>query len=82
MVLFGAIGGAFVPINVLRGWARAIAPVTPTYWAMRGMRSVVLDGAGLGAIMAPVAVLLGMSALFAVIALQRFRFDEAKTGFV
>ena len=46
MVLFGAIGGAFVPFNVLPDWARAVAPVTPTYWAMRGMRSVVLDGQG------------------------------------
>ena len=50
MVLFGAIGGAFVPFNLLPGWARAIAPVTPTYWAMRGLRAVILDGRGLGAI--------------------------------
>ena len=59
MVLFGAIGGAFVPFNVLPGWAQAIAPVTPTYWAMRGMRSVVLDGQGLGGVLAPTAMLLG-----------------------
>ena len=36
LVLFGAIGGALVPINVLPRWARAVAPATPTYWAMRG----------------------------------------------
>jgi ABC-2 type transport system permease protein len=82
MVLFGAIGGAFVPFNVLPDWAQAIAPVTPTYWAMRGMRSVVLDGQGLGAVYAPIAVLLGMSALFALIALVRFRLEDVKTGFV
>jgi ABC-2 type transport system permease protein len=82
MVLFGAIGGAFVPFNVLPGWAQTIAPVTPTYWAMRGMRSVVLDGQGLAAVYAPIAVLLGMSALFALIALMRFRFEDVKTGFV
>jgi ABC-2 type transport system permease protein len=81
MVLFGAIGGAFVPIDVLPGWARAIAPVTPTYWAMRGMRSVILDGRGLGGILLPSAVLLGMTGLFAVVALRRFRFDQQKTGF-
>ena len=82
MVLFGAIGGAFVPFNVLPGWARAVAPVTPTYWAMRGMRSVVLDGQGVGGIVAPTAMLLAMSVLFAAVAVRRFRFDEAKTGFV
>jgi ABC-2 type transport system permease protein len=82
MVLFGAIGGAFVPFNVLPGWARAIAPVTPTYWAMRGLRSVILDGRGIGAIAKPTAVLFAMALLFAAIALRRLRFDETKAGWV
>ena len=43
LVLFGAIGGALVPISVLPHWARIVAPGTPTYWAMRGFRSVILD---------------------------------------
>jgi ABC-2 type transport system permease protein len=80
MVLFGAIGGAFVPIDLLPTWARVVAPVTPTYWAMRGMRSVVLDGRGVGSIALPSAVLLGMSVVFALVALRRLRFDETKTG--
>jgi ABC-2 type transport system permease protein len=80
MVLFGAIGGAFVPINLLPTWAKTIAPVTPTYWAMRGLRSVILDGRGLGATVAPSGILLAMAILFAVIALRRLRFDETKTG--
>jgi ABC-2 type transport system permease protein len=80
MVLFGAIGGAFVPFNVLPGWARAIAPVTPTYWAMRGLRSVVLDGRGIGGVAKPTAMLLAMAVLFTLIALRRLRFDETKTG--
>jgi ABC-2 type transport system permease protein len=82
MVLFGAIGGAFVPFSVLPGWAQTVAPVTPTYWAMRGMRSVVLDGQGLGGVIAPTATLLAMGALFAVVGVWRFRFDDTKTGFV
>jgi ABC-2 type transport system permease protein len=82
MVLFGAIGGAFVPFRVLPDWAQTVAPVTPTYWAMRGMRSIVLDGQGIGGVVAPTAMLLAMSVLFAAIALWRFRFDEVKTGFV
>jgi ABC-2 type transport system permease protein len=82
MVLFGAIGGALVPISVLPGWARAIAPGTPTYWAMRGFRSVILDGRGLDAVMFPIVVLLLMSALFAVVALRRLRFDETKIAWV
>ena len=80
MVLFGAVGGAFVPFNLLPAWARAIAPFTPTYWAMRGLRSVILDGRGFGAVARPSAMLLAMGALFAAVALRRLRFDETKTG--
>jgi ABC-2 type transport system permease protein len=80
MVLFGAVGGALVPFNVLPGWARTIAPATPTYWAMRGFRSVVLDGRGLGGVLLPVAVLVGMTVLFGVVALSRLRLDEAKVA--
>jgi len=81
MVVFGAIGGALVPFNVLPGWARTVAPITPTYWAMRGFRSVILDGRSLGGVELPIVVLLAMGVLFGVVALARFRFDETKTGF-
>jgi ABC-2 type transport system permease protein len=82
MVLFGAVGGALVPISVLPEWARVVAPATPTYWAMRGFRSVILDGRGLGGVIAPVAVLGAMTALFALAALRRLRFDEAKVAWL
>ena len=82
LVLFGAIGGALVPLTVLPQWARTIAPITPTYWAMRGVRSVILDGQGLGAMAAPIAALAAMSAGFAVVALRKLRFDAAKDVFV
>lgn len=31
------LGGAFVPIDLLPGWAQAVAPASPGYWAMRAM---------------------------------------------
>jgi ABC-2 type transport system permease protein len=80
MVLFGALGGALVPFDVLPDWARAVAPVTPTYWAMRGFRSVILDGEGIAGVLAPIGVLVGMSVLFAVLAIRKLRFDEQKVG--
>ncbi len=75
MVLFGAIGGAFVPIGLLPTWARTISPITPTYWAMRGMRSVILEGRGFGAVVTSTGALLAMAALFAAVAVRRMRFD-------
>jgi hypothetical protein len=49
---------------------------------MRGMRSVILDGEGLDAVLLPTAVLLAMGLLFTAIALRRMRFDETKTGWI
>jgi ABC-2 type transport system permease protein len=80
LVLFGAIGGALVPINALPGWARFVGPVTPTYWAMRGFQSVILKRGGFGAVVAPVLVLLAMSAVCGVLSIVRFRTEDAKTA--
>jgi ABC-2 type transport system permease protein len=72
------IGGALTPIPALPEWARTLAPATPSYWAMRGYRSVILDGSG--AVLLPVTMLLGFALLFAVVAAFRFRIDDAKTS--
>lgn len=82
LVLFGAIGGAMVPLAVLPQWAKTIAPITPTYWAMRGFRSVILDGQGMSAMAAPITALAAMSLVFAAIALRKLRFDAPKDVFV
>ena len=82
IVLFGAIGGAMVPLSVLPGWAKTIAPITPTYWAMRGFRSVILDGQGMAAMLAPLAAFTVMSVVFAAVALRKLRFDAEKDVFV
>jgi ABC-2 type transport system permease protein len=81
LVLFGALGGALVPLEVLPRWARAVAPATPTYWVMRGFRSVILDGHSFPAIVLPCCVLAGMSLAFAAVSLRRFRFTDAKISF-
>ncbi len=52
------LGGAFIPYALLPAWAKAIAPVSPGYWAMRALRGA-LDGD-------VTAVLAGWLALAAV----------------
>ena len=79
-MLFAGLGGAIAPISALPGWARAVAPATPSYWAMRGFRSVIAGG-GLDDVALPVAVLGLFAAGFAVVAAIRFRFDEVKVSF-
>lgn len=73
------LGGAFVPLSAMPGWAQTIAPAMPTYWAMRGMRSVILEGGSIGDVVLPVIVLTGFGVAFSVIAATRFRFEESKT---
>lgn len=78
---FGGLGGALVPIEQLPGWAEAIAPATPAYWAMQGYRSVFLEAAGIGDVVTPVVVMGLAGAVFAVLAARRFRADETKEFF-
>jgi ABC-2 type transport system permease protein len=77
-MMLSGIGGAFTPLSALPGWAQAISPATPHYWVMRGFRSVLLDGAGLGAVMLPCAVLLGITAILVLYVRLRFDADERK----
>jgi ABC-2 type transport system permease protein len=77
-MLLGGIGGAVTPFYLLPTWAQRIAPGTPTYWAMRGFRSVIIDGGGLSSVALPVAVLAAFSAGFTIIAVLRFGVEEAK----
>jgi ABC-2 type transport system permease protein len=78
--LCNAIGGALVPFQTLPAWLRAIAPVTPQYWAMRGYNALILRGEDFGAALLPVAMLVGFAVVFVAVALLRFRFDEAKVA--
>jgi ABC-2 type transport system permease protein len=79
-MLFAGLGGALAPIPDLPAWARTIAPVTPSYWAMRGFRDVILDGEGLAAVALPAGVLLVAAATLIAVASWRFRFEETKLG--
>lgn len=72
------IGGAWVPVSSMPGWAQAIAPAMPTYWAMEAFRSVILEGGGLADVVTPVLTLVGFGVLFTVLAAARFRFEETK----
>ena len=77
-MVFAALGGALLPVAALPAWARPVAPVTPTYWAMRGFRAVILEAGGVEAVALPVVVLLAFAGLFIAVSLLRFRFDDAK----
>ena len=37
------LGGALLPLSMMPGWARAIAPVSPGYWAMRALQAALAE---------------------------------------
>jgi ABC-2 type transport system permease protein len=72
------LGGAWVPADAMPGWAQAIAPVMPTYWAMEAFRSLILENGTLGDVILPIIVLIGFGVLFTILAAAKFRFEETK----
>jgi ABC-2 type transport system permease protein len=79
-LVFAGFGGSLTPLSILPHWARTVAPATPGYWAMRGFRDVILNGAGVRVALPSTAVLFAFAAGFALIASMRFRMAEAKTS--
>jgi ABC-2 type transport system permease protein len=56
-------GGSFIPLDSLPGPLRALSPVSLIYWATRGYQKLVIEGAGLPAVLPEAAVLAGAGAL-------------------
>ena len=79
MVMAG-FGGALAPTSTLPGWAQAFAHVTPTYWGIEGLRSVSLDGAGVGDVLPALAVMAAFAGLCVVVAALKFRPTDTKVG--
>jgi ABC-2 type transport system permease protein len=68
-----ALGGAYVPVALLPVWARAIAPVTPTYWAVRGFRVAFLPRYELSSAVTSAAILAALALAFGAAAASRLR---------
>ncbi|MFI9202523.1 ABC transporter permease [Streptomyces sp. NPDC053048] len=77
-LLFAGLGGALTPQSALPDWARPLAPGVPSYWAMRGFSTVVLDGGGVGAVLLPAGLLCAFAAGLTVVTLLFFRTGHRK----
>jgi ABC-2 type transport system permease protein len=75
-LLLVMLGGAWVPTFVFPEWLQTATLVVPTRWAIDGLAAMTWRGLPLDAALAPAAVLLGFSALFAWIAVRRFDWEE------
>jgi ABC-2 type transport system permease protein len=69
------LGGAWVPAFLFPEWLQSASKILPTRWAVDGLDAMTWRGLPLASAFAPVAVLLGWSALFALIAISRFDWE-------
>ncbi len=63
-------GGSFIPLDSLPAALRALSPFSLMYWATRGYQGLLVDGAGLRAVLPNIAILSGSGLL--LLALSAF----------
>lgn len=69
------LGGAWWPMEIAPRFMQVIGHLFPIAWAMDGFTALTYQGARLGDILLPLAVLVGMAAVAFVIAIPRFRYQ-------
>ncbi len=74
-MLLAALGGCWWPSEVMPRWLWRAAHVLPTPWAMDGFHALISFGRGIDAVLLPATVLLGFTALFAVLGSRFLRTD-------
>jgi ABC-2 type transport system permease protein len=77
VLLMVMLGGAWVPTFVFPAWLQRLTVVVPARWAVDGLDAMTWRGLGFSAAVTPTLVLLAFAALFALVALARFRWEEA-----
>jgi ABC-2 type transport system permease protein len=71
------LGGAWFPMFLFPAWLQTATLVIPVRWAVDGLDAMTWRGVGLAGAVVPTVMLLGFAAVFATIAVARFRWEEA-----
>lgn len=70
------LGGAWVPSFLFPEWLQHVTEFVPTRWAVDGLDATTWRGLPLQSAVKPTAILVGWSALFALIAVWRFNWEN------
>ena len=70
------LGGAWVPSFMFPAWVQSAAMVVPTKWAIDGFDAMTWRGQGMEAALTAIGVQLAFCAVFAVLALWKFRREQ------
>lgn len=66
------LGGALFPVAVLPGWLEGLARLLPPYYALEGVRSALINGAGFGAVADEMLILAGFAVVLVPVSLWIF----------
>jgi ABC-2 type transport system permease protein len=69
------LGGAWWPLEIVPSWMRTLGHISPLAWVMDGYQSLLFHGGSLATVIVPLAVLLGMTAVFFAFGVARFKFE-------
>lgn len=69
------LGGCYWPVEITPPFMQKLAMATPTGWAMIALKNLVARNMGVESVLVPVAVLLGMAAVFFAVGLSRLRLE-------
>jgi ABC-2 type transport system permease protein len=70
------ISGVYYPVSVLPQWMQWLSTVSPATYALRGLRSAILDGAGASAVWGDVWPLIVIGVVSIPLGLEVFRAGE------
>jgi linearmycin/streptolysin S transport system permease protein len=74
-LLLVMLGGSWVPAFLFPEWLQKLTFLVPTRWAVDGLDGMLWRGLGWNAAVGPILALLGFAALFAAVAVWRFRWE-------
>lgn len=67
VVLFSAMGGVWVPVEILPDMMRKAAMISPLHWSLEGVNEVILRGKSIAGILKPFAILIGSGILLSIL---------------
>ena len=70
------VSGVYYPVEVMPGWMEWLAAISPATYALEGIRSAILDGAGLGSLGGQLWPLAALGVVSIPVGLAVFRAGE------
>jgi ABC-2 type transport system permease protein len=76
--LLAIMSGTLIPVSVFPGWMQVLAKGLPAYWGVRGYRTILVEGGGLGDLLLPAGVLTAFIVGLTALSVLRFRMEETR----